>query len=75
MLNFNSDNGIDVEEMSDLIRDAEANAETDWELNFTDDMRTKLDKYGEHALFSDAQITKLKNIAIACGFWERAQYD
>lgn len=69
MIDLNTDPA--VMELDALITRAEANAETDWEISFVEEMRAKLKRFGERATFSEAQIAKLENIAVAGGFWEQ----
>lgn len=54
-----------------LLEAAEANAETDFEIEFCESLREKLDVYGSRARLTGAQEHKLRCIARGGGFWER----
>lgn len=69
MMDFNDD-GPALEWLS-LLERAEANAETDFEIEFCESLREKFSTYGSRALLTDAQAHKLRCIAEAGGFWER----
>ena len=56
-----------------LLDKAEANAETDFEIEFCESLRERLRTYGGGATLSAAQQHKLQCIAVAGGFWERLQ--
>ena len=56
-----------------LLDKAEANAETDFEIEFCESLRAKLRTYGGGVTLSAAQQHKLQCIAAAGGFWERLQ--
>ncbi|MEW5704896.1 MAG: hypothetical protein AB1781_09990 [Pseudomonadota bacterium] len=55
-----------------LLAAAEANAETEFEIEFCASLREKLDAYGDRARLTPAQEYKLHCIAEAGGFWERS---
>lgn len=52
-----------VEQFAVLLADAEDNAETDWEIQFTTDIRDQFKRYGAHTYLSDAQLQSLNKIA------------
>lgn len=54
-----------------LLAAATENAVTDFEIEFCDSLREKLDRFGARARLTDAQFHKLTCIAQAGGFWER----
>jgi hypothetical protein len=56
-----------------LLRAAEANAETDFEIEFCASMREKIRAYGDRTMLTAAQEHKLRCIALAGGFWERGE--
>lgn len=56
-----------------LLAAATENADTDFEIEFCDSLRQKLERYGARAQLTDAQLHKLTCIAQAGGFWERDQ--
>ena len=56
-----------------LLDAASENAVTDFEIEFCDSLREKLERFGERARLTDAQYHKLTCIARAGGFWEREQ--
>ena len=58
---------------ADLLTAATANAITDFEVEFCESLRQKLDRFGARARLTDAQMHKLTCIAQAGGFWERDQ--
>lgn len=60
-----------AEEWLTLLEVAEANAETDFEIEFCESLREKFDTYGSRARLTDAQENKLRCIARGGGFWER----
>ena len=57
----------------DLLAAASENAVTEFEIEFCDGLRQKLDRFGARARLTDAQMHKLTCIAQAGGFWERDQ--
>jgi hypothetical protein len=56
-----------------LLATATKNAATDFEIEFCDSLRQKLERFGARAQLTDAQFHKLTCIAQAGGFWERDQ--
>lgn len=46
-----------------LLVAAELNAQTAWECEFTDDLRTRFEKHGEHMVMTPLQRKHLKRIA------------
>lgn len=58
---------------SDLLAAATANAITDFEVEFCESLRQKLETSGPRARLTEAQHHKLTCIAQAGGFWERDQ--
>jgi len=56
---------------TELLAAATDNAATDFEIEFCDSLRQKLERYGARAQLTDAQFHKLTCIAQAGGFWER----
>lgn len=53
----------DIDDFEELLELAESGAETDWEFEFTEDIREKFDKYRENMYLSDAQKESLERIA------------
>ncbi len=62
-----------AEEWLELLSEAEANAETDFEIEFCESLRERFTTYGYRTRLSDAQETKLRCIAKGGGFWERGE--
>ena len=58
---------------ADLLAAATANATTDFEVEFCESLRQKLETFGARARLTEAQYHKLTCIAQAGGFWERDQ--
>jgi hypothetical protein len=58
---------------TELLAAATNNAATDFEIEFCDSLRQKLERFGARAKLTDAQFHKLTCIAQAGGFWERDQ--
>jgi hypothetical protein len=56
-----------------LLDAATENAVTDFEIEFCESLRLKLEKFGARARLTEAQHHKLTCIAQAGGFWERDQ--
>jgi len=56
---------------TELLAAATDNAATDFEIEFCDSLRQKLERFGARAQLTDAQFHKLTCIAQAGGFWER----
>lgn len=56
-----------------LLEAAAGNAITDFEVEFCESLRRKLEKFGARARLTEAQFHKLTCIAQAGGFWERAR--
>lgn len=56
-----------------LLNAAEANAQTDFEIEFCASLREKLRIYGNRVMLTAAQEHKLRCIALAGGFWERGE--
>jgi hypothetical protein len=54
-----------------LLAAATGNAVTDFEIEFCESLREKLELFGDSARLTDAQFHKLTCIAQAGGFWER----
>lgn len=69
MMDLNDDGP--AEDWLTLLEVAEANAETDFEIEFCESLREKFAIYGSRARLTDAQEHKLRCIAKAGGFWER----
>ena len=57
----------------DLLAAASENAVTEFEIEFCDSLRERLDRFGTRARLTEAQFHKLTCIAQAGGFWERDQ--
>ena len=53
----------DLSEFESLLADAEANAETDWEMEFVSDINEKFEKYGDKMFISTKQIEILERIS------------
>lgn len=62
------------DDLLDLLKAAEANAETEFEIVFCSDMRQRFDRYGSRLRLTAAQEHKLRCIARAGGFWERGSW-
>ena len=71
MLDLNDDGS--TANLVALLDKAEANAETDFEVEFCESLREKLRIYGDRVTLSAAQQYKLRCIAAGGGFWERWQ--
>jgi len=56
-----------------LLQAAEANAETDFEIEFCASLRERMHVYGDRTMLTPAQERKLRCIALAGGFWERCE--
>ena len=56
-----------------LLKAAEANAETDFEIEFCASIREKMSLYAERTMLTAAQERKLRCIALAGEFWERGE--
>ena len=56
-----------------LLKAAEANAETDFEIEFCASLREKINLYGDRTMLTAAQEHKLRCIAQAGGFRERGE--
>ncbi len=56
-----------------LLATATENSATDFEIEFCDSLRQKLERFGARTQLTDAQSHKLTCIAQAGGFWERDQ--
>jgi len=69
MINLNDDTAP----WSGLLAAATENAITDFEVEFCESLRQKLEKFGAQARLTEAQHHKLTCIAQAGGFWERDQ--
>lgn len=52
-----------VEQFTTLLAQAEDNADTDWEIQLTKDIRDQFRRYGAHTYLSDAQLDSLRKIA------------
>lgn len=52
-----------VEQFTALLTAAEDAAKTDWEIQFTTDIRDQFRRYGAHTYLSDAQLDSLRKIA------------
>lgn len=57
----------------ELLAAASENAVTEFEIEFCDSLRQKLDRFGTRARLTEAQFHKLTCIARAGRFWERDQ--
>jgi len=53
----------EVSEFEALLADAEANAVTDWEMEFVSDINDKFEKYGDKMYISTEQIETLERIS------------
>ena len=53
----------DVKEFRALLEDAEAAADSAWEINFVSDIRVKFDSYGFSMYLSDKQHSTLERLA------------
>ena len=53
----------EVSEFETLLADAEANAVTDWEMEFVSDINDKFEKYGDQMFISTKQIEILERIS------------
>jgi len=60
-------------DLADLLDSAEANAETEFEIEFCASLREKFWRYGDRTTLTAAQEHKLRCIAQAGGFWERGE--
>ena len=56
------DHFADIEDFTELLNSADANAETEWERGFIDDMKVKFEKYGSEMLLSEKQVQVLERI-------------
>jgi hypothetical protein len=56
-----------------LLKAAEANAQTDFEVEFCASMRERFRVYGNRIMLTAAQQHKLRCITFAGGFWERGE--
>lgn len=55
---------LDIDfDFDDLIEAADANASSDWAMQFVADMRARFAEYGDEMFVSDSQLEKLKQIA------------
>lgn len=53
----------EIDDFETLLDDAEGNANSDWEMNFTADMREKFEDYGGEMFVSEKQLEWLEKIA------------
>ena len=53
----------ELDELLELIDEADAEARTDWEIEFVGDMREKALEWGRNTFISDQQRAKLEQIA------------
>lgn len=53
----------DIEDFDEILEQAEANADSDWEIEFTTDMRSRYNQYGDRCFVSEKQIEHLERIA------------
>jgi hypothetical protein len=53
----------EIDDFDDILDQAEANANSDWEMNFTADMREKYEDYGGEMFVSEKQLEHLERIA------------
>lgn len=53
----------EVDIFEELLEAAETNANNDFEMEFTSDMRVKYQKYGKKMFLSDKQVALLERIA------------
>lgn len=53
----------DIDEFETLLDDAEGNANSDWEMSFTADMRERYEDYGGEMFVSEKQLEYLERIA------------
>jgi hypothetical protein len=63
----------DGPDLQALLKAAEANAETDFEIEFCASLRERMSLYGDRIMLTSAQEHKLRCIALAGGFWERGE--
>ena len=52
-----------IEEFETLLSDADDNIQTDWEINFVEDMFDRYKKYGREMYLSESQKEQLERIA------------
>lgn len=64
--------GADLD-LQALLKAAEANAQTDFEIEFCESLREKFRVYDNRIMLTAAQQHKLRCIALAGGFWERGE--
>lgn len=53
----------DIDDFTELLAEAEAQASTDWEQTFVADINEKFEKHGEYMYFSEKQRETLEKIA------------
>lgn len=53
----------DVEDFEDLLASAEANASSDWEMGFVEDLSERYERYGDDMFLSEKQAEILRRIA------------
>ena len=53
----------DLSEFEDLLADAQANAETQWEMDFVDELTERHNTYGDATYLSEKQLDILEQIA------------
>lgn len=53
----------EIEEFEDMLEQAEANANNEWELEFTSSIREKFNKYKGDMFVSEKQLEHLEKIA------------
>lgn len=56
-----------------LLKAAEANAQTDFKIEFCESLREMFCVYGNRVMLTAAQQHKLGCIALVGGFWERGE--
>ncbi len=58
-----TDHFPDITDFEDLLEAAETEARTDWEMQFTSDLRVKYSQFEERMYLSESQLEQLKKIA------------
>lgn len=53
----------DIDEFAELLEDAEAQASTEWEIDFVSDISERFDEYEDRMYLSDKQRSTLARIA------------
>lgn len=50
-------------EFEELLEDAEANADSGWDVDFVEDMQERFEQYGHDMFLSNAQCEQIERIA------------